>query len=294
MEFITQEIKTSLGLSEEQVAGLTPLYNDHIATVKNEFSKSANENAEGILNGAALKVAEATKVQRNQGEKIADYILRANNEFSVSLKSDLETKKAEYEQKLKDFKGDDATKEELQKAKSELDEAKKKLADFDTLKDKADKYEEATQTLSRLKLDFAFRDVKPKFPDTANPYEVAAKWDKFEKSVLEKYIIELVDNEPIAIDKENEHKRLKLKELVEKDEELTKLTQGREQRGTGAKAGEKDKIDGVPFDVPKGATTEERSKAIQEYLTTQGIDKTSSSYATEFAKYNKLILEKGK
>jgi hypothetical protein len=294
MEFITEEVKTSLGLNDDQIAGLTPLFNDHIAGVKNEFSKSANDNAEGILNGAASKVAEVTKVPRNQGEKIADYILRANNEFSSSLKSDLEAKKAEYEQKLKDFKGDDATKEELQKAKSELDLAKQKLADYDDLKLKADQFEETSQTLSKLKLDIAFRDVKPNFPDTANPYEVKAKWDAFVQSVLEKYIIEIVDGEPMAIDKENEHKRSKLIDLVQKDEEIAKLSQGRDQRGTGGSPKDKEKIDGVPFEVPKETTTEERSKAIQDYLLTQGIDKTSKQYSSEFAKYNELILKKGK
>ena len=116
-------------------------------------------------------------------EKVADYILRANGEYNSSLKSDLERAKYEYEQKLKDFKGDDATKAELDKAKAELDEAKKKLADFDVLKDKADKYEEATQTLSKLKLDVAFQKVKPSFPETANPFEVKARWEAFEKNV---------------------------------------------------------------------------------------------------------------
>ena len=294
MEFITEEVKTSLGLTDDHIAGLTPLFNEHIAGVKKEYDQTAHQNAEGILNGAAQKIAEVTKVQRNQGEKIADYILRANGEYNSSLKSDLERAKSEYEQKLKDFKGDDATKAELDKAKAELDEAKKKLADFDVLKDKADKYEEATQTLSKLKLDVAFQKVKPSFPETANPFEVKARWEAFEKNVLDKYIIELVDGEPVAIDKENEHKRSSLKELVEKDEEITKLTQGRAQGGTGAKPGEKLKIEGVPFDVPKGATTEERSKLIQEYLATKGIDKVSPNYATEFAKYNKLIVEQGK
>ena len=294
MEFITEEVKTSLGLTDEQVAGITPLYNDHIAVVKNDVSKTANENAERMLHGAAVKIEESTKVQRNQGEKIADYILRANEAYNSTLKSEYEQKKAEYEQKVKDFKGDEATKAELNKAKEDLDLAKQKLADYDVLKEKAEKYDQAEQTLSKLKLDVAFKDVKPSFPDTANSYEVAAKWDAFVQGVLDKNVIEIVDGEAIAIDKENEHKRSKLKELVEKDEELTKLLQGRRQEGTGAKPGEKLKIEGVPFEVPKGSTSEERSKAIQEYLLTQGIDKTSSNYATEFSKYNSLILKQGK
>lgn len=120
MAFITEEVKTSLNLTDEQLNGLTPLLNDYIANVKNDFSKTANQNAEGILNGAALKVAEITKVQRNQGEKIADYILRANNEFNSSIKSDYESKKLDYETKLKEFDGAKGQKRNLKKQNQNL------------------------------------------------------------------------------------------------------------------------------------------------------------------------------
>jgi len=294
MEFITEEVKTSLGLTEEQINGLTPVYNEHIATQKQGWDLKANENAEGILNGAASKISEVTKVGRNQGEKIADYIVRASSEHLSSLQSDLTTKKAEYEQKLKDFKGDDATKEELQKAKDELDKAKQTLATFDEIKAKADKLEPLETEYKTMKLQIAFQSVKPNFPDTVNSYEAKAKWDDFVKGITDKNTIELVDGEAIVIDKENEHKRSKLKELVEKDEELTKLMQGRNQGGTGGKPTDKEKIDGVPFEVPKNASSEERSKAIKEYLLKDGIAITSPEYSKKFAEYNSIILSGGK
>jgi len=294
MEFITEEVKTSLGLTEEQINGLTPVYNEHIATQKQGWDLKANENAEGILNGAASKISEVTKVGRNQGEKIADYIVRASSEHLSSLQSDLTTKKAEYEQKLKDFKGDDATKEELQKAKDELDKAKQTLATFDEIKAKADKLEPLETEYKTMKLQIAFQSVKPNFPDTVNSYEAKAKWDDFVKGITDKNTIELVDGEAIVIDKENEHKRSKLKDLVEKDEELTKLMQGRKQDGTGGKPTDKVKVDGVPFEVPKDASSEERSKAIKEYLLKEGIAITSPEYSKKFAEYNSIILAGGK
>jgi hypothetical protein len=294
MEFITEEVKTSLGLSEEQINGLTPVYNDHIATQKQTWDLKANENAEGILNGAATKISEVTKVARNQGEKVADYIVRAGNEHFSTLKNELEVAKSEYAQKLKDFKGDDATKEELQKAKDELDKAKQTLATFDDIKAKADKLEPLETEYKTMKLQIAFQSVKPNFPETVNSYEAKAKWDDFVKGITDKNTIELVDGEAIVIDKENEHKRSKLKDLVEKDEEITKLLQGRNQGGTGGKPTEKVKIDGVPFEVPQNASSEERSKAIKDYLLKEGIALTSPEYSKKFSEYNTLILSGGK
>lgn len=294
MEFITDEVKTSLGLTDEQITGLTPLYTDHFANKQKEWDNKANENAEGILNGAVSKIVEVTKVTRNQGEKVADYIVRANETHLSTLKTELETAKSEYAQKLKDFKGDDATKEELQKAKDELDKAKQTLANFDEIKAKADKYEETSQALSGLKLQVAFQGVKPNFPDTVNAYEAKAKWEDFVKGVQEKYTIELVDGEAVCKDKENEYKTVKLSDLVSKDEELSKLSQGRQQTGAGGKQVDKVKIDGVPFEVPKDASTEERSTAIKEYLLKEGVSITSPDYAKKFAELNAKILEGSK
>jgi hypothetical protein len=294
MEFITDEVKTSLGLSEEQINGLTPLYTDHFANKQKEWDNKANENAEGILNGAVSKIVEVTKVTRNQGEKVADYIVRANETHLSTLKTELETAKSDYAQKLKDFKGDDATKAELQKAKDELDKAKQTLANFDEIKAKADKYDETSQALSGLKLQVAFQGVKPNFPDTVNPYEAKAKWDEFVKGVQDKYTIELVDGEAVCKDKENEYKTAKLSDLVSTNEDLTKLLQGRQQTGAGGKPIEKTKIDGVPFEVPKNATTDERSTAIKEYLLKGGIAVTSPDYSQKFAELNTKIIEGSK
>lgn len=285
MEFITEEIKTELGLSDDAIAKLTPLYENKVADLKKEFEGTANTNAEKILDGAATKVAEVTGVVRNQGEKVADYVIRANAEF----KKGLEGKKAEYDQKLKEFDGSAGQKEELERMKNELDVAKQTLADYDTVKEKAGKYDETVEQLSGLKLQVAFQSVKPTFPDTVNPYEAKAKWDEFIGGVKEKYTIELVEGEAVCKDKDNEYKTVKLKDLVDKDENLTKLMQGRRQEGTGGKQVDMTKIDGVPFDVPKGISSEERSKLIREHLAKDGVGLTHKDYSSKFDELNTKI-----
>ena len=283
MDFLTQEKITELGLTTEQVSSIAPLYNETIATLKKEWDNKANENAEGILQGAALKVTEVTKATRNQGEKIADFIVRASQQHLNNLKTDLETAKEEYNQKLKDFKGDEATKAELAQAKQALDEAKKTLADYDAIKDKASKYEPLETEYKNLKLQVAFQSVKPNFPESVNPYEAKAKWDEFVKGVEGKYIIELVDGEAICKDKENEYKVVKLKDLVSDNESIKTLVAGRQQQGTGGKAITK-KIEGMPFEIPENASRQEIHKLIESHIISkEGIKISDSKYATRFS-----------
>ncbi len=292
MEFITEEAQKTLGLTPEQIEGIKPLYNNYIANQKKDWDGKANENAEKIIEGAAKSIMDATGVAREQGEKVADYLKRAGGVHVSSLKTEVETAKAEYEKKIADFKGDSATKEELQKAKDELDKAKQQLAEFDSYKEKAEKYEPLENEYKNMKLQIAFQSVKPTFPDTVNQYEAKAKWDEFVKDVQEKWTIELVDGEAVCKDKENNYKVSKLKDLVQSNESITALLAGRKQGGMDSKEKELQKIEGVPFELPKGADTQERSKAITDYLLKQGIVKTSPEYATQFAELNKKILAK--
>lgn len=288
MEFITTEVATELGLTPETIEKIKPLYDGHIATLKKDWDGVANTNAEKIIDGAISKISEVTKIPRNQGEKGADYIVRAGNEHFSTLKTDLETAKTEYAQKLKDFKGDEATKAELEQSKQALDDAKKLLADYDSIKEKADKYEPLQSEYLNMKLSVAYANVKPNFPQEVNAYEAKAKWDEFVKSTNENWIIEIVENEPIAISKENEHKRMKLAELVSADKNITELLAGRQQNGTGANPKSKT-IEGVPFSIPENATSEEISKLINDYLASKGIGKVSKDFAKEFNKLHSAI-----
>ena len=296
MDFITQETITELGLTEAQISGLTPKFNDFISNKQKEWDGLANTNAENIITGAVKTIQSKVGINedRQQGEKIADYLIRVSDKALEVKQNNVTKLEQEYQQKLKDFKGDEATKSELDQAKKELDDAKKILATYDEVKGKADKYEEASQQLNGLKLEVAFGSAKPNFPDTVNPYEVKAKWDEFKSSVLEKYTIELVEGVPMAIDKENQYKQIKLSELVKENKELSELLTGRQQKGTGTRSrdGSTSKIEGVPFDVPDEAKTNsaERSKAIKEFLLKEGLNPTNKEWSDKFSDYNKKIM----
>lgn len=295
MEFLTEDLQKEHNFTPEQIAVLKPLYDNDIATKKKDWDGIANTNAEKIIDGVITSTQKkfAIDLPRNQGEKHADYLERLSTTALSSQKAEVEKAKADYAQKLKDFKGDDATKAELDQAKAELDKAKQTLANYDEIKGKADKYDEAAETLKGLKLDVAFTNVKPTFPETVNAYEAKAKWDEFKKSVLEKHTIELVDGVAMAIDKENQYKQSKLSDLVAADKDLSELSKGRQQSGTGAHGAGKDiKIEGLDFDVSENAKTDtkERAKAIKEQLAKEGINPTDQNYAAKFSDYNKKIM----
>jgi hypothetical protein len=289
MDFLTTEEIEELALTPEQISGLTPKYENKVATIKKEMDGKANDNAEAILNGAIAKVIDLTKVPRNQGEKVADYLQRSSDTFLSNKKTELETAKADYDKKIAEFKGDDATKAELEKAKQDYDAVLQKYADYDDLKAKAEKFEPLETEYKTMKLQVAFQGVKPSFPDTVNQYEVKAKWDEFVKEVQTIYNIEIVDGEARAISKENVHINKKLSELVEQDKNITELLQGRQQQGTGHKTGKDKTIEGVPFAIPENATNEDISKLVNEYLDKQGVLKLAPNRASLFAEmYSKI------
>lgn len=289
---ITKELQESQKLSDEQVTAINAFGKTHtdglIADTKKEYDGKANADAEAILNGAADKIKETTGVERAQGQKMGDYIGEAWNGFSASKTAELDESKAEYEAKIKDFKGDDATKAELQKAQKSLDDAQKKYADYDALKELADKLNPLQKEHNAMTKRVAYGGVKPNFPDTVNAYEADAKWNEFISKVEKEYTIDFDGDKPIAVSKENKHKIIDLKDLVAKDETLTSLSKGRQQGGTGAKESNIT-IEGVPFDVPENATGQQKQEVIRTYLLTKGIAVTSPEYASAYGKYNDLI-----
>jgi len=127
---------------------------------------------------------------------------------------------------------------------------------------------------------------------TANKFEVDAKWKAFKESVLNEYTSELVDGKPTAISKENEYKSKELSELLNADENIQGLLEGRKQGGLNAKDREKEvSIEGIPFKLPANPTSEQRQKAIQNYLLNdKGLKKISPEYAKQYAELNKKIL----
>ena len=283
---LTEDFIKDNSLTSVQVTAIesnSNTYTDNlVADTKKEYDGKANTDAEAILNGAADKITAITGINREQGQKMGDFIGAAWEGFSSAKTGELDKAKLDYETKLKDFKGDDATREALDKSRLEYDDLLKKTADYDTLKETADKFNPLQEQYSGMKLEVAFGGVKPKFPDTVNEYEASAKWKEFTANVLKNNDIEIVDGEAVAVDKENKHKIVKLKDLVAKDESMAALLKGREQGGTGATEAEKVSIEGVPFEVPANADGNTIQKLITEHLTGKGLSFTSTEFSSQF------------
>lgn len=284
MEF-TKEFIEEHGLQENQINAVKAYFEKEVLpNVKKEYDGLANKNAEGILDGASKYAREklGVDVERQQGEKFADYIQRLSDAHFSSKQADLEKRQQEIEEKLKNFKGADSLKEALESEKQKNDDLLKQIAELEPLKGLDVKYQEATEKLTTMQKEIAYNSVKPNFPETANKYEVDAKWGEWKKSVEEKYNIQLVDGKPIAFDKENIHKQVELSELLKQNEEITSLLQGREQKGMGGKPASMVDVDGVPFKVPQDADSVELSKLVREHVIKELGDPYHPDYAKKF------------
>lgn len=271
-------------LTPEQVAKIDGFYSTEvIPELKKGWDGKANKDAEGILTGAAKYAAEklGVTVEREQGEKYADYFQRISD---LSMKSKLDAfsqKETDLENKIKNFKGSDELKSQLEQIKNKNDDLLKKIATLEPLEGFDTKYKTAQEELDQLKLSIGFDRVKPSFPESVNKYESAAKWSEFKNSVLQGHNIEITENIAYAIDKENPHKKVKLSELVDKDSTIQDLLKGRQQTGNGALSVNPKKVDGIPFDVPVGLTNEQQSKLVAEHLE-KTIGKFHNDYSNQF------------
>jgi len=301
MEFTEDQI-TEMGLSEEQLPKVKEVVNTNEANLKKSWDGKANTDAEAIIEGALNSTISKFGIdgfKRDQGEKIADALERvAPLVIDTALakeKAEVSKLQKEYKEKLKTG-GDENLKQELQEAKDKLDLLKQKEATFKDWEenDYKGKYEETTKELFGLKLAVAYQHVKPSFPDTVNKYEANAKWKEFIDNTNSEYTIELdADQIPWAVSKENEHIKIKLETLVEKDKTITELAKGREAKGLGSDNKTLTEIEGVPFKVPDNATPTERQKVIKDYLVgTKGLNPLSTDYAKEYKRLNDLILKK--
>jgi len=193
---LEEEFIKEHNLSEDQAKALGSKFDNMLAdekkTIEETFKGQANKDAEGILSGyvESVKKEFGVDIPRNDGEKVKDWAARALPVVFKKQKEDLETLKKDYESKVQKASGQDldAIKRQYE---SEKDELLKKYADYDEIKEKAGKADEYGEKLSGLKLQVAFSNVKPSFPDSVNEYEAKAKWGYFMKSINEKYDIEL-------------------------------------------------------------------------------------------------------
>ena len=271
-------------LTPEQATKIDGFYSTEvIPELKKGWDGKANKDAEGILTGAAKYAAEklGVTVEREQGEKYADYFQRVSD---LSMKSKLDAfsqRETELENKIKNFKGGDDLKVQLEDFRTKNDDLLKKIATLEPLEGFDTKYKTAQDELDQLKLSINFDRVKPSFPESVNKYESAAKWSEFKNSVLKGHNIEIIDNIAYAIDKENPHKEVKLSELVDKDSEIQELLKGRQQTGNNALSVDTKKVEGIPFDVPVGLTNEQQSKLVAEHLE-KTIGKFHKDYSNQF------------
>lgn len=285
---INDELVTKLSLNEEQVSGIKEFYESSVAELKKQYdtdySGKANENAEKIIDGALSAVFGATRVEREKGEKVADYFNRVKS-------IEIDGKKAELEEKLKNTKGDEVLKKSYEEAIAKLDESQAKIAQYETSYVPKEDFEKVNQEYFGMKTEVAFNSVRPNFPDTVNKYELNAKWNEFKKGILDEFTIELVDGESIAISKENKHKQIKLSDLVAKDSNIQGLLDGRKIEGLGSKPESFRQVEGVPFKVPEGADSKVRADLIRKHLTEQGINAADPRYASRFAELNAKLLK---
>lgn len=289
MELTAEQI-TELGLTDENSPKVSSFLSDQIAEAKKDFNGKANKDAENILTGASEKIRKDTSIERNQGEKMGDYITRAWDEHNVIKTKKVTDALDEYNTKIRDFKGDKDLITKISSLEGEKDVLLKKYANFDEMKANAEKYPDLLEKYESNKLQVAFSGVKPNFPDTVNRYEAEAKWGEFKSGILDKYTIIFDDDKWKAKLKSNEYTIKTLSELVDSDDILSKLSEGRKQQGAGGKQIEKIEIEGVPFPVPKDVDSKTKTELIKDYLTkTVGIDPMSDSWSSEFAKYNTLI-----
>ena len=285
---IPEEISQETGLTEAQVSKLS----EHISSLETSWGAKANQNAEKIIEGAAKKVEEVTGIQREKGQKLADYIMLASETHLKDKITAISAKEKDLAEKIKNAGHNETIVAELTATKEQLDKLKAKEAVFAEWEqnDYKGKYQSLSNEYETMKVDLAFGKVKPVFPETVNKYEADFKWEQFKKSVLDKNTIRIVDGETILVDKENEYKTSKLAELVEKDENLKALLKGQQNNGFGSKPAKTVKVEGVPFDVPLNADSKQRTLLIREYLTSNGITMQSKEYPAKFAELNAKIL----
>ena len=290
---LTKEFIEEHKLEEAQVKAISEVTTSHIADLKGEWDGLADKNANAILEGAVTYVQKENNhiLERNQGEKAGDYIKRFSTSLLSSNKKSLDDAKAEYDEKIKNAGSDESIKKELKDTKDLYSELQKKEASFNELNDSGikDKYDTLLTETNSLKIGNAFNSVKPSFPDTVNTFESSTRWENFQKTVLEKNNVEEVEGKWRYINKDNPHVNGLLSDLVSKDAEITKLMEGRQQKGSGTEEKTLTDIEGVPFQVPEKSTSVDRSKLIKDHLLSKGINQTSTEYSKQFAELNDKI-----
>lgn len=294
---LSKEIIEAQGFTEDQVKAVTDFGANHVADIKlkydEEYKATANTNAQKIILSAASGVEKASGFRaRENGEHLEVYNQAAWDHFSKTAMDDLTKSKSDYDEKIKNFKGDDDIQKSLNETREKFDILQQREADFDELLNSGikEKYETLLSDNKVTKDDTAFTSVLPTFPTEVNEYEKVGKWNEFKSNILKDYDIVKVDKYYFAVDKTNPHKQTKLSDLVATDSTIQDLLKGRQQEGLGLKPESLLKVEGVPFEVPKGADSKIRAKLIREHLAKENVAVTSNTYTKKFSELNKKLL----
>jgi len=294
MATFIETIAPELKLTAEQITAYTAKENEFITGKKRTWekeiepiwSKKANDNAENILSDVSGRVEAISGIKREPTQKFGDYLQHASELYFKGKETTLKEKELKLEKLISEGNGGEAVKSQLAEAQKKLESLQQKEALFAEYEKEnyKEKYLNLSIEVQSAKENNAFLSVKPVFGEKVNKYEADAKWNNFIKSVKTKYSIEFdSENNAIAIDKENKFKTAKLDDLVKADKELTELAKGAKLiTGTGAIGGKTVNLDGIPFELPENATTEQKSIAIRNYLVAKGVGKLDLNYAKEF------------
>jgi len=302
---LTKELIEAHSITPEGVIAIngfgTTQENTLVASTKQEYDGKASADADKIIDGAFGKIEAFAGSKRETGEKAAEFFKRTWDTFSTDKIADLDAQKLVLDKKLKDAggAGNEVLAQEFTELKGKYDALQIQEAEFKTYKeaDYKGKFEALSANQKATNENLALSSVTPKYPDTVNAFEGAAMFNAAIAKIKTEYTIEF-DNETkegVAVNIENTHLRVPLKDLIAKDEAIGKLLVGRQQSGPNGKVIDKIKLDKVPFEIPKDAkdNNEARTKAIRDYLTSEAggaMNPITDTYTEQFSKYNNLIL----
>lgn len=287
---ISQEIIEKHGLSEEAVVAIQTIYKSEIGEIlprkeleydlkyKEKYSTAANDNAENIIGGAGESLVNAfgLDIKRENGEKAKEFYLRINDSFKSKL-DDLKNN------------GLGESSPEFLALQEKYDTELKKSAKVDELEGFKEKYDNLLIGNKKLTEDSAFNKSMPKFSKEINQFESEAKSKRVKEDILSKFNIENEDGVWVAVDKENPHKKKNLKTLIEDYDDIKSIVGERKQKGLGISGEGNVKLDGIPFEIQKGAPMTEVYKKINAHLEAKGLKPYQDEFSVQFSELSEKI-----
>jgi hypothetical protein len=231
---ITKDDLLTAGIAEDKATEVLTILgeNARLFTPENVGKKAFDE--------VDLSVLNLTKIPKNGNEKTTDYLKRAQSEFlnkSIEERTnELNGKIKEAEEKLKNHKGDETLKAELQALKDE----KNKLPDLknEWIKEYKEKAEKIENDFNSFKKQVELRnEIKFKFKNEIPSYlldiaidkaleKAVTGYDKFEKGSDGLYLVDSVKVDKI---KASSFFETELKDIIDN---------GQRQTGGGAGGGQ--------------------------------------------------------